>query len=130
MKWLKIFSVFALLHVVGWAGTHAWMSMNPRVVVVIADTAYAMRPQFPAMQEWIEDYAATARYTTVLVGTNRALLGPLDELRSSDDIFRTSFGRSSPEALAALRQADADEHIVLTDGALVAPGWREVVFGR
>ena len=102
--------------------------MNPRVVVVIADTAYAMRPSFPAMREWIDDYAARARYTRVLVGTDRAMLGPLEDLRSSEDIFRTSFGRSSPEALAPLRNTEADEHIVLTDGSLTARGWTQVTF--
>ena len=128
MKWLKIFAVFAILHAVGWIGSHVWMSMNPRVVVVIADTAYAMRPSFPAMREWIDDYAAKARYTRVLVGTDRAMLGPLEDLRSSEDIFRTSFGRSSLEALAPLRNAEADEHIVLTDGSLTARGWTQVTF--
>lgn len=130
MKWLKIFSVFALLHVGAWIGGHVWMTMNPRTVVVIADTAYAMRPEFPAMRQWIEDYADQARYTRILVGTDRALIGPLEDLRSTEEIFRTSFGRSSPEALAALRQADADAHIVLTGGTLSAPGWEEVRFGN
>lgn len=128
MKWLKIFAVFVLLHAVGWIGSHVWMSMNPRVVVIIADTAYAMRPAFPEMRQWIDDYADSARYTQVLIGTDRAMLGPLAELRSTDEVFRTSFGRSSPEALVGLRNADADEHIVLTDGSLAARGWTEVVF--
>ena len=102
--------------------------MNPRVVVVVADTAYAMRPAFPAMRKWIDDYAANARYTRVLVGTDRAMLGSLEELRSTEDVFRTSFGRSSSEALAPLRNAEADEHIVLTDGSLTAQGWTSVLF--
>ncbi len=130
MKWLKIFSVFVVLHAIGWVGTHVWMSLNPRVNVVIADTSFAMRPHFSAMQTWIEDYAANVRYTRVVVGTDRAIIGPLEELRSTDDIFRTSFGRSSSEALAALRDSSADEHIVLTDASLSASGWTVVRFGE
>lgn len=129
MKWLKVFSVFVALHLIGWVSTHVWMSLNPRVNVVIADTSYAMRPHFPAMQAWIDDYAGTVRYTRVVVGTDRTIIGPLEDLRSADEVFRTSFGRSSPDALAALRDSTADEHIVLTDGSLTAPGWTEVRFG-
>jgi hypothetical protein len=130
VKWVKVFSVFVGLHVLAWVGTHVWLSINPRVNVVIADTSFSMRPHFSAMQTWIEDYADDVRYTRVVVGTDRAIIGPLDELRSTDDIFRTSFGRSSPEALAALRDSSADEHIVLTDGSLSASGWTAVRFGE
>lgn len=130
MKWLKIFAVFSLLHALGWLGSHLWMSANPRTVVIIADTAYAMRPEFPAMRQWIDDYASTARYTEIIVGTDRAVIGPLDELRSTEELFRTSFGRSSADALRALYKPGADEHIVLTGGSLSASGWREVRFGQ
>lgn len=128
MKWLKVFALFAGLHLAGWVGTHVWLTMHPKTVLIVADTAFAMKPAFPAMRRWIDDFAEHARYTRVLVGTDKALIGPLDELRSTDSLFRTSFGRSDAAALNRFGSVDADERIVLTDGALSGPGWRVIGF--
>ena len=129
MKWLKVFSAFAVLHLIAWVGTHLWLTANPRTALVVADTSFSMKGEFPAMRRWIDDYAAGARYTRVLVGTDKALIGPLDELRSSEAIFRTAFGRSSAESLKRYGAVEAGERILLSDGTFDAPGWEAVTFG-
>ena len=62
------------------------------------------------------------RYTRVLVGTDKALIGPLDELRSTEAIFRTSFGRSGAESLKRYGAVEADTRTLLSDGSFDAPG--------
>ena len=99
MKRLIAFAAFALLHVLGWVGTHAWLTANPKTALVVADTSFSMKDEFPAMRRWIDEHVDGLRYTRVLVGTDKALIGPLDELRSTEAIFRTSFGRSDAESL-------------------------------
>lgn len=129
MKWLKVFALFAVLHAAGWAGTHVWLRLHPKTVLIVADTSFAMKPEFPAMRRWIDAFAADARYVHIVVGTDKALIGPLDELRSTDALFRTSFGRSTSDSLKRYASVDADERIVLSDGSLDAGGWRAVEFG-
>jgi len=128
MKWLKVFAAFALLHAGAWVGTHLWLEANPKTVLIVADTSFSAKDDFPAMRRWIDDYASSTRYTRIVVGTDKALIGPLDELRSSESIFRTAFGRSGAESLKRYVAVDADTRILLSDGSFEAPGWDEVVF--
>lgn len=129
MKWAKVFAAFALLHVLGWAGTHLWLTANPKTTLVVADTSFSMKAEFPAMRRWIDENVADTRYTRVLVGTDKALIGPLEELRSTDAIFRAAFGRSDAESLKRFGAIDADTRILLSDGSFDAPGWESVTFG-
>lgn len=129
MKWLKVFSVFILLHAIAWAGTHIWLTQHPKTTLVVADTSFSMKDEFPAMRRWIDDFVAGQRYTTVLVGTDKALIGPFSELRSSDAIFRTSFGRSSIDSLQRYGAVKSDSRVLLSDGSFEASGWNMVTFG-
>ena len=129
MKRLIAFAAFALLHVLGWVGTHAWLTANPKTALVVADTSFSMKDEFPAMRRWIDEHVDGLRYTRVLVGTDKALIGPLDELRSTEAIFRTSFGRSDAESLKRYGVVEADTRTLLSDGSFDAPGWDTVTFG-
>jgi len=129
MKWLKVFSVFVLLHVGAWGATHLWLTANPKTTLIVADTSFSMKGEFPAMGRWIDDYVDGARYTRVLVGTDKALIGPLDELRSSAAIFRAAFGRSSAESLKRYGAVEAGERVFLSDGTVDVSGWESVTFG-
>jgi len=128
MKWLKVFALFTGLHLLGWIGAHWYKSNNPDKVLVVADTSFAMKPHFPAMQSWIDDYADSARYTDIVVGTDKALIGDFDELKSTGAIFRVSFGRSTAESLVRYASEQADEKIILSDGSFNASGWTVVKF--
>ena len=128
MKWLKVFSLFALLHAGAWIGTHVWLAANPRTVLIVADTSFSMKEAFPAMRRWIDERAEGARYTRFLVGTDKALIGPLEELRSSESIFRAAFGRSAPESLNRYAAVAAGTRVLLSDGSFEVPGWELVRF--
>lgn len=128
MKVFKVFSVFVLLHIGAWVATHLWFEANPKTVLIVADTSFSAKANFPAMRRWIDDYAASTRYAQIIVGTDKALIGPLEELRSSESIFRTAFGRSGLDSLKRYVAVDADTRILLYDGSFEAPGWQAVSF--
>ena len=129
MKWLKVLPLFVALHATGWIGTHLWLGANPRTTLIVADTSFSMKSAFPAMRRWIDERTEAARYTRFLVGTDKALIGPLEDLRSSDAIFRTAFGRSSAESLTRYNAVRADRRVLLSDGGFEAPsGWETVIF--
>lgn len=128
MKWLKVFSVFLLLHVAGWVGAHWIKKDKPQQVLIVADTSFALKGEYLNMQRWIEDYASSNRYRHIVVGTDKALIGPLADIRSVDSVFRVSFGRSSPDSLKPYESENADERIFLSDGSFDVPGWTLVTF--
>lgn len=128
MKWVKVFLVFFILHVVVWIVTHAYWSRNPSTVLIVADTSFSLKPNFIAMQQWIENYAEEARYSNIVVGTDKALLGDFNDLRSTDVIFRTSFGRSTSSSLDRYSTLDVDKRIFLSDGSFQVDGWQVIDF--
>lgn len=130
MKWVKVFAVYLLLHALVWGGAHLYWQNNPERVLIVADTSFSLKPEFVAMQEWIEDFAATSRYRHVIVGTDKAMLGDFEDLRSADVIFRTAFGRSSAESLARYSAVDAGERFFLSDGSFEPAGWKLVRFAQ
>ncbi|HPY41244.1 MAG TPA: hypothetical protein PLM98_12055 [Thiolinea sp.] len=128
MKLIKVFALFLLIHAVAWAGAHVYQNQHRETVLVVADTSYAMKPQFPAMQEWIDNYEAKARYKDIQVGTDKAMLGNLADLKSKNVIFRTSFGSMTAESLARYDSVAASKKILLSDGKVQAKGWEVVKF--
>lgn len=120
--------MFFILHVAAWAGAHVYQNQHRETVLVVADTSYAMKPKFPAMQEWIENYAAKARYKDIQIGTDKAMLGNLADLKSKNVIFRTSFGSMTTESLARYDGTTASKKILLSDGKIQASGWEVVKF--
>ena len=123
-----MFAGFALIHLLAWGATHIWLTTRPPTVLVVADTSFALKPQFAAMQRWIEDYESTGRYRKVLIGTDKALLGNLADIRSHESIFRTAFGRSNADDLRQFETVDARERIFLSDGSIESDGWTLVRF--
>jgi hypothetical protein len=128
MKWLKVFSVFIVLHVLLWAGAHTYRTLNPTVVLVGVDTSFSLKPQFPAMQAWIEAYEAEARYESISVVTDKSAIGPLSDISSRQSIFRTAFGRSSAADFETYNAIDADRKVLLSDGSFDLNGWDTVTF--
>lgn len=128
MKWLKVFALFFVLHAAAWAGAHWYLNQNRETVLIVVDTSYAMKPNFPSMTEWIEAYDKGSRYRTVMVGTDKAELGVLSELKSYSVIFRTAFGKMSEESLNRYRSHPANQKILLSDGSVNPQGWTLVTF--
>lgn len=128
MKLLKVFSIFVFLHVAAWVGAHVYRSANPDRVLVVADTSFAMKPKFSAMQDWIESFEASSRYQRILIGTDKAQIGELAELKSKESIFRTVFGKMSTESLQRYADLQATEKILLSDGSVRPDGWTVITF--
>ncbi len=128
MKWLKVFALFFGLHAVAWAAAHVYHGNNPKTVLVVADTSFIMKPKFAAMQNWIEDFESSGRYQEILIGTDKAMIGPLADIQSRNSIFRAAFGKSSAESLLPYSSTVADKKIWLSDGSVSPDGWRVVRF--
>ena len=128
MKWLKVFALFVGLHAAGWVAAHIYHGNNPKTVLVVADTSFIMKPQFSAMQSWIEDFESNGRYQEILSGTDKAMIGPLADIQSRNSIFRAAFGKSSTESLLPYNSVSADKKIWLSDGSISPSGWSVVKF--
>ncbi len=129
MKFLKIFGLLILFQCVLWIGSHIYFSTNKTNVLLVVDTSFSMKSNFPAVQSWIEEYEGRDRYKTIMIGTDKASLGTLDQLASKDVIFRTSFGKLSADNLTRLySHIRADKRILLSDGSLNPDGWDLVSF--
>ena len=130
MRILKVFALFALLHMAGWLAAHFYLRDRPTEVLVVVDTSYAMKPKFPAMQQWIDDFSSSSRYQRISIGTDKAMLGPLDALKSNSIIFRTAFGRMEMEHLQRYLGVAASRKILLSDGSVKpeGSGWELVTF--
>ena len=123
-----VFAAFVLLHTGAWIGADRYLSASPRQVLVVADTSYSMKTQFPKMQAWLKQQQDGSRYQALLVGTDKAMLGEFRKLKSATVIFRTAFGRMSLGALKKYDAVDASEKILLSDGSVNPDGWSVVVF--
>lgn len=95
----------------------------------MVDTSFSMKPRFPEVQQWIENYQTQGRYKNITIGTDKAFLGNLNELSSKAVIFRTSFGKLREENLIRLySQTKDDKRILLSDGSLAPNGWEVIPF--
>lgn len=128
MKTLIAFALFILFHLAAWGAAHGWLSANKKETLVIVDTSYSMKPHFGDMQQWIENYRDSGRYSDVIIGTDKALIGPLTEIKSADSIFRSAFGKFSADSLKKYANSDADRKLLLSDGSLEPGGWETVIF--
>ena len=93
MKYAKIFTAFLLLHLMAWVAAHIYLQANVSPVLVVVDTSFSMKEKFPQVKNWIEDFEKRSRYKKILIGTDKAMLGNLNDLQSTEVIFRTSFGK-------------------------------------
>ena len=128
MKIIKIFSIFILLHVTAWGATHLYLSKNTSEILLVVDTSYAMKPKFSEMKQWIIDLENSSHYKKITVGTDKALLGNLEQLKSKDIIFRTAFGRMNSDNLNRYTGSSANEKILLSDGVIQPKGWEVISF--
>ena len=128
MKLIKVFALFVVLHAVGWVFGHLWMSSHEKRVLLVVDTSYSMKPKFPAVQRWIDDYQSSIRYTNVIVGTDKVEIGDLEDIKSTESIFRAAFGKIEADNLKRYQTFDADKKVLLSDGTLSPAGWDVVEF--
>jgi len=128
VKWAKVFSVFIGLHLLAWACAHVYRTAAPTDVLMVVDTSFALKPQFPAMQRWMNNYESNARYEYITVATDKTVIGPLHEIKSRDTIFRAAFGRSSLNDFEQYQNHPAEKRILLSDGRFVMDGWEMVRF--
>ena len=128
MKVIKVFLLFAVLHIAGWGAAHWYFDKNRSDVLLVVDTSYAMKERFASVDDWIADYTSSARYTNIQVGTDKALLGKFETLKSRKVIYRTAFGRMSVENLQRYDSIRADKKILLSDGSVRPDGWDVITF--
>lgn len=129
MKYAKILSAFIVVQLIIWTAAHFYFSTNKTVALVVADTSYSMKSNFPDVKRWIENYENNSRYSTILIGTDKASLGELEALKSKDVIFRTSFGKLTNDNLTRLySHIAADKRILLSDGTLKPDSWDVIEF--
>lgn len=127
MKTLKVFSLFILLHAASWGGAHAYLNKNKQTILVVVDTSYSMKKKFPDIKQWIEDFESDARYKKIIIGTDKAMLGELSELRRKEEIFRTAFGIIKEESLKRYRNQKGKK-ILLSNGTIKPEGWEVIEF--
>ncbi|MCK5814026.1 MAG: hypothetical protein KAH03_07195 [Cocleimonas sp.] len=128
MKVIKIFSIFLLLHITAWGATHLYLSKNTSEILLVVDTSYAMKPKFSEMKQWIINLENKSHYKKIIIGTDKALLGALEQLKSKDIIFRTAFGRMNSDNLNRYTGTSANNKILLSDGSIKPDGWEVVSF--
>lgn len=129
MRHLKIFGLFALLQILAWAASHFFFQQNQREILVVVDTSYSMKSEFGKVRTWIDNLADSSRYKHIVIGTDKAMLGPLNELESRDIIFRTAFGKLNTEKLDNLySDSRAVEKILLTNSSVADDNWTTIVF--
>ena len=127
MKYLKVFSLFILLHAAAWGGAHTYLNGNKEKILIVVDTSYSMKQKFPEIQQWIEDFETNSRYKNIVIGTDKAMLGQLSELRRKEEIFRTAFGNLKEDNLKKYRNQQGKK-ILLSDGVLNPEDWEVVSF--
>ncbi len=127
MKPVKILFLFFLLHCFAWGGTHLYLSGSPEKILVVVDTSYSMKKKFPQVERWIKSFHGSARYKEISIGTDKALIGNIDDLNSYNDIFRTSFGRFKLESLNKY-SSSPDKRFFLSDISSAPEGWELVSF--
>jgi len=128
VKWVKVFSVFVVLHIIAWTCAHMYRTAQPTEVLLVVDTSFSLKPQFPVMLRWINEYESSARYEFITVATDKMIIGPLAEISSRDTIFRAAYGRSSVEDFEQYQTHPADKRVLLSDGRFVMQGWETVSF--
>ena len=127
MKYLKVFSLFIIIHAVAWTGAHAYLNKNKEEILLVVDTSYSMKQKFPEIKQWIEDFEASSRYKKIVIGTDKALLGELSELRRKEEIFRTAFGNIKEDNLKRYNN-NKGKKIFLSDGTLKPEDWELIEF--
>lgn len=126
---MKIFSALILVQLLLWGAAHFYLTANKPISLIVADTSYSMKENFPQVKRWIENYESNSRYSTILIGTDKASLGRLDELHSKEVIFRTAFGKLTNENLIRLySHVAADKRLLLSDGSLQPDDWDVIEF--
>ena len=128
MKILLAFVFFVLLHVTGWAVAHGWLQKNKQETLIVVDASFSMKPHFDDMWRWIEDYSDKSRYQQIIIGTDKENMGKLESIRSSDQVFRSAFGKFSGESLDKYKNDSVDKKILLSDGDVKVKGWEIVKF--
>lgn len=115
------------LQVAGFAAAHFYYSGNPRDVLIVVDSSYGLSGYQSQIEDWINEFESSARYSELQFATDKTYLGKGDANR--DRLFRVNFGKMDPGTLNQNYPARKyDERILLTFTGADASGWQVVEF--
>lgn len=115
------------LQLSGMVAAHFYYQANPRDVLIVVDSSYGLSGYQSQIEDWIDDYASSARYSELQYATDKSYLGKGDASR--DLLYRVSFGKMNADSLSQTYPARKyDERILLTFTDADASGWQVVAF--
>ncbi len=116
-----------VLQVSGLIGAHFYYNANPRDVLIVVDSSYGLSGYQSQIEQWLDNYQSSARYSDLLYATDKSYLGKGDGNR--DKIFRVNFGKMDPSLLnQTYPSRQYDERILLTFTGADPSGWKVVNF--
>jgi hypothetical protein len=120
-------SLAVALQLGGLVGAHFYYGSNPRDVLIVVDSSYGLSGYQSQIEDWIDDYGSSARYSELHFATDKTYLGRGDANR--DKLYRVSFGKMDVSLLNQNFTArEYDERVLLTFTGADANGWNVVSF--
>jgi len=117
------------LQLAGIAGAHFYYSANPRDAIVVVDSSYGLKEYQTQINDWIDDYSNSQRYTDIHFATDKSYLG--EGTTNKDKLFRVSFGKMNVANLAQIYTASKyEDRILLTFTGQDVSGWEVVEFSN
>lgn len=111
----------------GLIGAHFYYAGNPRDVLVVVDSSYGLNGFQRQINDWIDDYENSERYSELHFATDKSYLGKGDA--NQDRLYRVSFGKMDGSLLNQTYPSNQyDERILLTFTGVSPDGWKVVDF--
>lgn len=116
-----------ILQVGGFAGAHLYYSANPSDVLIVVDSSYGLSGFQSQIEDWIDDYEQSQRYSELHFATDKTYLGKGDANR--DRLYRVNFGTMNADALnQTFPSRQYDKRVLLTFTGADVSGWDIVDF--
>jgi hypothetical protein len=120
-------SLAVFLQLGGLVGAHVYYESNPRDVLIVVDSSYGLNGYQSQIEDWIDNFETTARYSQLHFATDKTYLGRGDANR--DKLYRVSFGKMNPDTLNQNYKArEYDDRVLLTFTGADVSGWDVVSF--
>lgn len=120
-------AIALVLQTGGLLGAHLYYDSNPRDVLIVVDSSYGLSGVQNQIDEWIENYARSERYSELHFATDKSYLGKGDA--NQDRLYRVSFGKMNGSLLNQTYPANQyDERVLLTFTGVDVDGWKVVDF--
>lgn len=114
-----------LIQVGGLAGAHFYYDANPRDVLIVVDSSYGLSGYQSQIEDWLDDYEQSERYSELHFATDKTYLGKGDANR--DRLYRVSFGKMNSETLnQTFPSRQYDHRVLLTFTGADASGWEVI----